>query len=64
MVGVSSRGDLGRRLRDMGITPGVEMEMFLSAPLKDPIAYRLPGCVLSLRKKEAEKVCVEPFIFS
>jgi Fe2+ transport system protein A len=64
VVAVSSQGELGRRLKDMGITPGVKMEMFLYAPLKDPIAYRLLGCVLSLRRKEAAEVLVEPYILS
>lgn len=63
VVSLSSQGELGRRLRDMGITPGAEMEMLRYAPLKDPIAYRLSGCVLALRKKEAEKILVKPLFF-
>lgn len=45
-----------RRLFDMGITPGVEIEMKKAAPLGDPIELTIRGYELSVRKSEAELV--------
>ncbi len=54
---VRGEGLLRRRLMDMGMVAGVEVEMLKTAPLGDPIEYRLCGYHLSLRKNEAR--CIE-----
>jgi len=41
ITSVSAEGELGRRIRDMGLVPGVEIEVVGRAPLKDPVALRL-----------------------
>lgn len=41
---------------DMGITPGVDVEVVKVAPLGDPIEINLRGYELSLRKDEAEHI--------
>ncbi len=56
---VKAEGELGRRIRDMGIVPGVEVEVVGRAPLRDPVALRLPGFTLSLRNNEADHITVE-----
>ena len=38
---VSARGELGRRIRDMGLVPGTEISVVGRAPLRDPVALRL-----------------------
>lgn len=43
----------------MGLTPGVRLTVLRIAPLGDPVQVRLRGCLLSLRKKECEKIEVE-----
>lgn len=53
-------GELGRRIRDMGLVPGAEVEAVGQAPLKDPIALRLKGFTLSLRNNEADFIIVSP----
>lgn len=55
---ISARGELGRRLRDMGLLPGVMVAVSARAPLGDPIAVELDGCTLSLRCAEAAQVLV------
>ena len=57
VVRVNGEGKLRRRLFDMGLTPGVEVELRKIAPLGDPVEIRLRGYELSLRKSEAESVC-------
>jgi ferrous iron transport protein A len=56
---VSGRGAIRRRLVDMGLTPGVPIEMIKVSPLGDPIEYRIRGYYLTLRKSEAETIEVE-----
>lgn len=58
IVKITAKDELGRRIRDMGLVPGTEIEVVGRAPLNDPIALRLPGFTLSLRKNEAAYVTV------
>lgn len=57
---VGGEGELGRRIRDMGLVPGAEVEIVGRAPLQDPVALRLQGFTLSLRNNEADFITVEP----
>ena len=54
---VGADGEVGRRIRDMGLVPGVEVEGH--APLRDPVALRLSGVTLALRNREADYISVE-----
>ncbi len=56
---IEARGELNRRLRDMGLVPGSPVELIRTAPLGDPIEVRIKGYYLSLRKTEAENIYVE-----
>lgn len=56
---VTASGELGRRIRDMGLIPGAEVEVIGRAPLQDPVALRLTGFTLSLRNNEADYITVE-----
>jgi len=59
IVTVSASAELGRRIRDMGLVPGAQIEVVGRAPLKDPVALRLAGFTLSLRNNEADFIAVE-----
>lgn len=59
IISVSAPGEMGRRLRDMGLVPGTEIEIIGRAPLKDPVALRLRGFTLTLRNNEADHINVE-----
>ena len=52
-------GELGRRLRDMGLVPGTAIKIQGRAPLYDPVALRLKGFTLTLRNNEADLIDVE-----
>ncbi len=56
---VTAEGEIGRRLRDMGLSPGTEIEVLGRAPLKDPVALRLKNYTLTLRNNEADYITVE-----
>ncbi|HWS29997.1 MAG TPA: ferrous iron transport protein B [Clostridia bacterium] len=45
-----------RRIVDMGITPGIEIEVVKLAPMGDPIELSLRGYELSLRRDEALRI--------
>lgn len=51
---------LEQRMFEMGLLPGVEVEVVRQAPLGDPIEIRLLGYCLSLRRREAAGIEVEP----
>jgi len=59
VVKIGSRGSIHRRLLDMGLVSGSEVEMERVAPLGDPIEIRVKGYNLSLRKEEAASIQVE-----
>lgn len=48
-----------RRIMDMGLTKGVEVNVRKVAPLGDPIELTVRGYELSLRKSDAEFIEVE-----
>jgi ferrous iron transport protein A len=52
-------GELGRRIRDMGLVPGTEINIQGRAPLYDPVALRVRGATLTLRNNEADFIEVE-----
>ena len=52
-------GELGRRIRDMGLTQGTEVTIQGRAPLRDPVAVRVRGFTLSLRNSEADYIDLE-----
>ena len=48
-----------RRLLEMGLLPGTELQVIRRAPMGDPIEVRLRGYSLSLRESEAAGVRVD-----
>jgi len=52
-------GELGRRIRDMGLVPGTAIAVQGRAPLYDPIALKVMGFTLTLRNSEADYIEVE-----
>ena len=56
---LNGEGPVKRRIMDMGITKGVEIYVRKVAPLGDPVEVTVKGYELSLRKADAEMICVE-----
>ncbi len=59
ITAVKVAGDLGRRIRDMGLVTGTEITIQGRAPLNDPVALRIRGNTLTLRNNEADFIEVE-----
>ena len=49
---------LTQRLRDLGLTDGTGITCVLRSPLGDPSAYAFRGCVIAMRKRDADTVGV------
>ena len=56
---ISAKGSVRRRILDMGVIKGADIEMERVAPLGDPIDVKIKGYHLSLRKEEATDIYVE-----
>ena len=56
---VTTTGDMGRRIREMGIVQGASILITGRAPLKDPVAIKINDYILTLRNNEAEHILVE-----
>ena len=52
-------GDSRKRMLEMGLTPGTEIEILGTAPMGDPLEVLLRGYRLSLRRSEADLVEVD-----
>jgi Fe2+ transport system protein FeoA len=48
-----------KRIVDMGMVPGAEVEVERYAPLGDPIEIKIKGYHLSLRKEDASMIMIE-----
>ena len=51
---IHGEGALKRRIMDMGITKGTEIQVRKVAPLGDPIEITVRGYELSIRKDDAD----------
>lgn len=58
IVCVNCPAHMRKRLAEMGILPGVTVQMKRTAPFGDPIAFQVRGYQLSLRRSDAEKISV------
>ena len=59
VVNFSVSGSAHRRLMDMGVVSGSEIQVEGVAPLGDPVEIRVKGYNLTLRKNEAACITVE-----
>ena len=59
VVKLHGEGATKRRIRDMGLTKGVEVYIRKVAPLGDPVEITVRGYELSLRKADADMIEVE-----
>ncbi len=58
VVGISPscRGLERRRLMDLGILPGTQIEAEMKSPAGDPTAYRIRGALIALRQEQASLI--------
>ncbi|MCR5815193.1 MAG: ferrous iron transport protein A [Desulfovibrio sp.] len=56
---ITSHGELGRRIRDLGLIPGVSISLLGRAPLGDPLALRVADTTVAIRKREAQAIFIK-----
>ena len=59
VVKLHGEGAVKRRIMDMGLTKGVDVQIRKVAPLGDPIEVTVRGYELSIRKADTEMIEVE-----
>ena len=61
VVGISSscQGTQRRRLLDLGVVRGTEVTPELVAAAGDPVAYRIRGALIALRREQASWIAIE-----
>jgi DtxR family Mn-dependent transcriptional regulator len=57
---IGVRGEMNKRIIEMGIIPGTLVEVERIAPFGDPIEVKVKGYHLSLRKEDAAGIMIEP----
>jgi DtxR family Mn-dependent transcriptional regulator len=55
----SLQGFTRRRLLDLGLTPGVTVTAELTSLFGDPMAYRVRGTLIALRRDQAEQILIK-----
>lgn len=55
---VDNKNAVTKRLMEMGVVPGVSVEVVKAAPFGDPIEIRVRGYSLAMRRNEADAVRV------
>lgn len=59
VVRLHGEGAVKRRIMDMGITKGVELNIRKAAPLGDPIEVTVRGYELSIRRADSGMIEIE-----
>ena len=60
IVSINARGELARRIRDMGLGSGMPVSVVGYAPLRYPLALRCAEVTIALRRREAGAIMVQP----
>ena len=53
-----SRCSMRRRLQDIGLIEGTEVECVQKSPAGDPVAYRIRGALIALRSEDSSNILV------
>jgi len=61
VLALQAEGLPRRRLLDLGLVPGTKVEAVRRSPAGDPIAFRIRGAVIALRKEEAQQVLLNMY---
>lgn len=58
ITGIDHRGNMRRRLMDIGFNIGERVTLLTRAPLGEPSAFYIKGSVIALRKSDAKLIIV------
>ncbi len=58
VVSLLATGSMRRRMLDIGLIEGTEVECIQKSPLGDPVAYLIRGAVIALRNEDSANILV------
>ena len=53
-----NKGSIKRRLQDLGLVPGTQVQCIQKSPYGDPVAYGIRGAVIALRSDDAKGILI------
>lgn len=53
-----SKGTMRRRLMDIGLVEGTQVECLQKSPSGDPVAYLIRGAVIAIRSEDSSEIMV------
>jgi len=59
VCGLAAPAGMRRRLQDIGLVQGRDVECVQVSPLGDPAAYRICGAIIALRSEDAQQVLID-----
>ena len=58
ILALNCKGDLRRRLLDLGLVHGTNIKAIFKSPVGNPIAYEIRGTTIALRKEDSRLIDV------
>lgn len=58
VASLHSKGSMRRRLQDIGLIEGTEVECVQKSPAGDPVAYLIRGALIALRMEDAADIVI------
>lgn len=58
---VNAKGDIRRRLFDLGLIEGTKVECLFKSPHGDPAAFGVRGAVIALRREDSETIQIDMY---
>lgn len=56
VLDLTTTGPMRRRLFDLGLVPGTQVQVLFASPSGDPVAYAVRGAVIALRRQGAKQI--------
>lgn len=56
---IVANDNIKRRLLDIGLIEGTNVECVLKSPFNDPTAYLIRGAIIAIRKEDCNKIEVD-----
>lgn len=57
---LTAQGAMRRRLNDIGLIPGTQVECLGRSPSGDPSAYLIRGAVIAIRQVDGQNILIAP----
>lgn len=59
VIDLFTTGNMRRRLQDIGLIEGTDVECLQKSPAGDPVAYLIRGAVVALRSEDSSQILVD-----